>query len=46
MARKKNEKLALRQESIKTPASFDYEVKVIPFRDPRGNNRLSIESPG
>jgi hypothetical protein len=45
MARKKNEKLALRQESIKTPASFDYEVKVIPFRDRRGNNRLSIETP-
>ena len=46
MARKKNEKLALKQESIKTPASFDYEVKVIPFRDRRGNNRLSIESAG
>jgi hypothetical protein len=46
MAQKKNEKLALKQESIKTPASFDYEVKVIPFRDRRGNNRLSIEAPG
>jgi hypothetical protein len=46
MARKKNEKLALKQESIKTPVSFDYEVKVIPFRDSRGNNRLSIEAPG
>src|SRR5271167_4057701 len=45
-ARKKNEKLALKQESIKTPGSFDYEVKVIPFRDRRGNNRLSVETPG
>jgi len=46
MARKKQKKTEIRQESIKAPSSFDYEVRVIPFRDRRGNNRLALETPG
>jgi hypothetical protein len=42
MARKKNEKPALRQEPVKTPKTFDYAVNVIPYKDSRGNNKLDF----
>lgn len=46
MARKKGKKPAIKQESIRTPNDFDYQVNVIPFKDSRGNNRLDLETPG
>jgi hypothetical protein len=46
MARKKSKELAIKQDSIRTPADFDYQVNVIPFKDPRGNNKLDLETPG
>jgi hypothetical protein len=46
MARKKGTKLEIRQESIKTPNKFDYDVRVVPSKDSRGNNRLEILTPG
>ena len=46
MARKKNKKPEIIQESVKTPNNFDYTVSVIPFKDSSGNNRLDLETPG
>ena len=45
MARKKNKKAAFKQDSVKIPNDFDYQVNVIPFKDPRGNNKLDFETP-
>lgn len=44
MARKKHKGLEIRQEPIKTPKHFDYEVRVIPFKDRSGRNRLALET--
>ncbi len=46
MAGKKGKKPEILQESVRTPNNFDYQVNVIPYRDPRGNNRLALETPG
>ena len=46
MARKKATKHEVTQESIKTPSKFDYDVRVVPSKDSRGNNKLSILTPG
>jgi len=45
MARKQDKKLEIRQESIKKPNKFDYDVRVIPFKDSRGNNKLDLRTP-
>jgi len=45
MARKTGNKVEIKQESIKAPSSFDYEVRVIPFRDRSGNKKLDLKAP-
>ena len=45
MARKKNEESGIRQESVRTPAAFDYPVSVIPYKDSKGNNKLDFQMP-
>jgi hypothetical protein len=45
MARKTGKKSEITQESIKTPNKFDYDARVIPFKDARGNNRLDLQTP-
>ena len=45
MARKKNEESGIKQESVRTPAAFDYPVSVIPYKDSKGKNKLDFQMP-
>jgi hypothetical protein len=45
MARKTGKQVEIKQESVRAPDSFDYEVRVVPFKDRRGNNRLDLKGP-